>query len=84
MRKSKFPCGRTEEDQHLCCRREHRWYNTKLVIERVRLCKNPIKRKQLFAVQSTIYCRYCGSAVEMAAGCSLLETVLEYIFGPWL
>lgn len=40
----KIPCGRTEEDKHLCCRRKHKWYNTKLKIENIRLCKNPIKR----------------------------------------
>lgn len=80
----KIPCGRTEEDKHLCCRRKHKWYNTKLKIENIRLCKNPIKRKRLFVIQSSIYCRYCGQCVESAGGCSLYETLVEYFFGPWL
>lgn len=43
-----IPCGRTEEDKYLCCRRYHNWYNTKLVIKNIRFCKNPIKRKCFF------------------------------------
>lgn len=82
--KESIPCGRNENDSHLCCKRKHKWHNTKLKIEQIRLCKNPIKYKKLFIVQSSTYCKYCGSIVEFASGCSLKETILEYFFGPWL
>ena len=88
MRKNKseqkIPCGRTEADKHLCCKRKHKWYNTKLKIENIKLCNNPIKYKQIFRVQSSIYCKYCGSIVELASGKSLFKTILEYFCGPWL
>ena len=80
----RIPCGRTEEDKHLCCKRKHKWYNTKLEIENVKLCNNPIKYKKFFRVQSSIYCKYCGTIVEIASGQSLFETILEYFCGPWL
>lgn len=83
MKKHRIPCGRTEADIHLCCKRRHKWYNTVLVIERIRLCKNPIKRKRLFVVQSSTYCIHCRSVVTSAGGCSLAGTIREYLFGHW-
>ena len=79
-----IPCGRTEEDKYLCCRRYHNWYNTKLVIENIRFCKNPIKRKCFFIVSGSIYCKICGSCVESFGGSSLIETIAEWLFGPWI
>lgn len=84
MRKSKIPCGRTEADSYLCCRRKHKWYNTKLVIESVQICKNPIKRKQFFRVKGSVYCRFCGMKIEGFAGASLFGTIFEWLFGPFI
>lgn len=85
MRKEeKIPCGRTEVDSCLCCRRHHKWYNTRLVIEKIRICKEPIKRRKLFIVQGSVYCRVCGSCVESFGGATLHDVLLERIFGPFI
>ena len=78
-----FPCGRTEEDAWLCCRRQHKWYDTKLKICYIRLCKHPIKYKKLFIVQSEIYCRYCGSCISSSVGQSLWDTIVDYFRSPY-
>lgn len=80
----KIPCGRTEEDKHLCCRRNHKWYNTRLVIDGIRICRNPIKCKQIFRESGSAYCRVCGSQIELFSGLSLRETIFDWLFGPFI
>lgn len=29
-----MPCGRTEKDKHLCCKRRHKWYNTYWILRK--------------------------------------------------
>lgn len=79
---NKIPCGRSEKDAWLCCLRNHKWYNTKLKITSIRLCKHPIKRKKLFVVSSETYCRYCGSCISNGGGQSLWGTIVAYFLYP--
>lgn len=80
---TKIPCGRTEEDLWLCCLRDHKWYDTRLKIESIKVEKHPFKRRKLFRISFEIYCRHCGSCIESAGGASFMETLKSYFLQPY-
>lgn len=83
-KEKEIPCGRTEDDKWLCCRRRHRkFYEKKLVIDDIIFAPS-IKRRRLFRVAFSIYCKRCGQCIESAGGSSLLEALRDKFTDFWV
>lgn len=54
MSKRRIPCGRTNSDKYLCCKRKHRWYNSYWKLKRT--------GKRLSFEKK---CLICGSTIQL-------------------
>lgn len=61
----KIPCGRTKENKHLCCMRNHKWYNSYWRV--IRLKRPDVvledKKKAVYAWERR--CLVCGSRIQL-------------------
>lgn len=61
----RIPCGRTKEDKHLCCKRNHRWCNSYWVIVRLKRPDVMLENEHKVAYAWEKRCLFCGNRVQL-------------------